>query len=72
VLGVTPETLPEAETVVRCDMEARTYRRLFFVGRRLVGAVLIGSIKGKRKLMDLIRQHAEVGEGAEREAMLLG
>jgi NAD(P)H-nitrite reductase large subunit len=72
VLGVTPETLPEAETVVRCDFEARTYRRLFFSENRLVGAVLIGSIKGKKKLMDLIRQHAEVKEQSEREAMLVG
>ncbi len=72
VLGVTPETAPDAESVVRCDPEARSYRKLFFVQNRLVGAVMIGSIKGKRKLMDLIRQRAEFAGQTERRALLQG
>jgi NAD(P)H-nitrite reductase large subunit len=72
VLGVTPETLPDPESVVRCDMERRTYRKLFFEGGRLVGAVMIGSIRGKKRLMDLIRQGAAFPSGPEREALLQG
>ncbi len=70
VLGVTPETLPDAETVTHCDMESRSYRRLFFSEDRLVGAVMIGSIKGKKRLMELIRQHAVFRTDAERRALL--
>ena len=70
VLGVTPETLPNAESVTRCDMEAKAYRRLFFNEDRLVGAVMIGSIKGKKKLMDLIKQHAVVKGESDRQALL--
>ncbi len=72
VLGVTPETLPDAASVVRCDMGARTYRKLFFNQGRLVGAVMIGSIRGKKKLMDLIRQRAVFRGASERQALLQG
>ena len=70
VLGVTPETLPEAEAVTRCDLGARTYRKMFFSEQRLVGAVLLGSIKGKKRLMELIRQRATFRTEAERRALL--
>lgn len=72
VLGVTPETLPDAESVTRCDLEARNYRKLFFNRNRLVGAVMIGSIKGKKKLMDLIRQGASFPTPADRHTLLHG
>lgn len=70
VVGVTPETLPDAESVTRCDTEARTYRKLFFRGDRLVGAVMIGSIKGKKKIMDMIRQGTECPTDADKQALL--
>lgn len=72
VLGVTPETLADVESVVRCDLEGRSYRKLFFNRNQLVGAALIGSIKGKKKLMDLIRQHAEFPAESDRNALLHG
>ncbi len=70
VLGVTPESLPEADSVTRCDPRARVYRRLFFSENRLVGAVLIGSIRGKKKLMELIREKVPVTGDAARRALL--
>ncbi len=70
VLGVTPETLPEAISLTRCDVAARSYRKLFFNEDRLVGAVLIGSVKGKKRLMDMIRQHARLASEKERQALL--
>ncbi len=70
VLGMTPENLPNVADVMRCDMEARTYRKLFFKGDILVGAVMIGSIKGKKKLMDLIKGHATFRTPEEKQALL--
>lgn len=72
VLGVTPETLPDAESVTRCDLETKSYRRLFFIEHRLVGAVMIGTIKGKKKLMDLIKQRTVFKEESDRQALLHG
>jgi NAD(P)H-nitrite reductase large subunit len=68
VLGMTPENHPELESVASVDLAARNYRKLFFLGERLVGAVLIGSIRGKRQLMDLIRSGQPVPV-AERRAL---
>lgn len=70
VLGVTPEALPGASSVTRCDFEARSYRRLFFQDDRLVGAVLLGSIKGKKRLMDLIREHAHCPTEGDKRILL--
>ncbi len=69
VLGMTPENHPDLESVGAVDMTARTCRKLFFLGDRLVGAVLIGSIHGKRRLMDLIRAGAQVAV-SERRGLL--
>jgi NAD(P)H-nitrite reductase large subunit len=69
VLGMTPENHPELESVGSADMAARNYRKCFFLGNRLVGAVLIGSIRGKRKLMDMIKNGTPVAV-SERQAVL--
>ncbi len=54
VMGVTTEEEPEAETLVEVDEEARNYKRLFFLGDKLVGAILIGKMKGRKKVLELI------------------
>lgn len=69
VLGMTPEDHPDLESVVQVDMAARTYRKLFFLGDRLVGGVLIGSIRGKRKLMEMMKAGNPVAVN-EREGLL--
>lgn len=67
VMGATPEISDQLEGISTVDMENRTYRRLFFMGSRLVGAVLIGDMKPRRQLLQLIRS----GEPIEdREALL--
>jgi len=68
VVGLTPESRPDLESVSRVDWETKSYRRLFFLGNRLVGAVLIGGRKGKRQLTDMIRERTPV-EGS-REKLL--
>src|SRR5207245_5425084 len=41
VMGVTTEEEPDAEALVEVDYEGRNYKRLFFLGDKLVGAILI-------------------------------
>ncbi len=68
VIGVTSEGRPDLESVTRTDMEERQYKKLFFLGDRLVGAITIGKPKGRKKLMALML----AGEPIEgpREALL--
>ena len=67
VMGATPEISDEVEGISTLDRENRTYRRLFFIGTRLVGAVLIGDMSPRRELLKLIRE----GEPVEdRQALL--
>jgi len=68
VLGITPEVIGGLEDVLRYDITTRHYRKLFFYENRLVGAVIIGELRGRRKLVQLIRERQPV-EG-DREALL--
>lgn len=54
VLGLTPESHPELERETQVNYATRKYRALFFYRGRLVGAVIIGVLKGRRKLEELI------------------
>jgi len=67
VMGATPEVSNELEAVSELDMEGRNYRRLFFLGSRLVGAVLIGDMSARRELLRLIRTGEPV---TDRKALL--
>jgi NAD(P)H-nitrite reductase large subunit len=60
VIGATPETHPEIESVSHADFVGDrpkdwTYRRLFFFEGRLVGAVIIGDMHAKVDLVKVIR-----------------
>jgi NAD(P)H-nitrite reductase large subunit len=55
VLGLTPESHPELERETQVNFDTRKYRALFFYQDRLVGAVIIGVLKGRRKLEELIK-----------------
>ncbi len=55
VMGLTGEEGSGLDTVQRCDHAARTYRRLFFQDGKLVGGAFIGELKGRAKLMHLIK-----------------
>jgi 3-phenylpropionate/trans-cinnamate dioxygenase ferredoxin reductase subunit len=59
VLGIT-EGLAGLESVRDFSYEKRYYRRLFFYQDRLVGAVLIGPPKGRRKLIEIMRSRERV------------
>src|ERR1700716_248923 len=60
VMGITPENTSELESVTRLDLEARLYRALFFYKGRLAGAVLIGTPKGRKRLIEMMVQGEQV------------
>jgi len=68
-IGSTPDVRPDMETVSRVDMNAQVYRRLFFWEGRLAGAALIGEIRVRRQLMDVIRSR-EVVPADERQKLV--
>jgi 3-phenylpropionate/trans-cinnamate dioxygenase ferredoxin reductase subunit len=55
VMGTTPASDPEIEAAIHLHREQRQYRKLFFRRDSLVGAIMIGSPKGRKRLIDLIR-----------------
>jgi NAD(P)H-nitrite reductase large subunit len=69
VMGITPENTSELEKVSKLDMEARMYRALFFYKGRIAGAVLIGTPKGRKKLIEMMEARLEVPP-EEREKLL--
>jgi NADPH-dependent 2,4-dienoyl-CoA reductase/sulfur reductase-like enzyme len=60
VLGLTPEQHPELEREVQFNFDTRKYRALFFYEGRLVGAVIIGVLKGRRKIEEIIKARQPV------------
>lgn len=68
-IGTTPDIRPDLEAISRVDMNARVYRRLFFLEGRLAGAVLVGDIRVRRQLMELIKSR-QVIPPAERQKLL--
>lgn len=60
VLGLTPEQHPELEHEVQYNFDTRKYRALFFHEGKLVGAVIIGVLKGRRKIEEIIRSREPV------------
>src|SRR6202035_578752 len=69
VMGITPENTSELESVTRLDLEARLYRALFFYKGRLAGAVLIGTPKGRKRLIEMMVKGEKV-PAEKREALL--
>src|SRR5258708_4432036 len=55
VAGVTPHVQPHLEAVRTYDFDEKFYRKLFFKDDRLVGAIMIGPPKGRKKLIEIMR-----------------
>ncbi len=60
VIGLTPENYPDLESWERLDAANRNYQRLFFLDNRLVGAVLIGDMRFRGKIFQLIKSREVV------------
>jgi NAD(P)H-nitrite reductase large subunit len=69
VMGITPENTSELESVTKLDLPSRSYRALFFYKGRIAGGVLIGTPKGRKKLIEMMVQGLEV-PADKREALL--
>jgi 3-phenylpropionate/trans-cinnamate dioxygenase ferredoxin reductase subunit len=55
VMGVTPDVQPDLESVRTFSFEEKFFRKLFFLEDRLVGAIMIGPPKGRKKLIEIMR-----------------
>jgi NAD(P)H-nitrite reductase large subunit len=55
VMGVTPDVQPDLESVRTFSFEEKFFRKLFFMDERLVGAIMIGPPKGRKKLIEIMR-----------------
>src|SRR5262249_56123778 len=55
VMGVTPDVQPDLESVRTYSFEERFFRKLFFMDDRLVGDIMIGPPKRRKKLMEIMR-----------------
>ena len=68
VMGVTPDVQPNLESVRTFSYEEKFFRKLFFLEDRLVGAIMIGPPKGRKKLIEIM--HSRVPITRPREELL--
>ncbi len=54
VMGVTPDVQPDLESVRTFSFDEKFFRKLFFLDDRLVGAIMIGPPKGRKKLIEIM------------------
>ena len=60
VMGVTPDVQPGLESVRTFSFEEKFYRKLFFKDDRLVGGIMIGPPKGRKKLIEIMRSRQRI------------
>ncbi len=73
VIGTAESNNPELESIARREPGEKgndNYRKLFFRENKLVGAIMIGSPKGRKKLVDIVKNQETIDSAAEREALL--
>lgn len=68
VAGVTPDVQPGLESVRTFSFDEKFYRKLFFKDERLVGAIMIGPPKGRKKLIEIMRSRQKIER--ERQELL--
>ncbi len=69
VIGTAESNNPELTSISRTMIDERgerNYRKFFFRGNRLVGSVFVGSPKGRKKIVEIIRVGQEFATQAER------
>lgn len=72
VMGIAESNNPDLTSISRTmpgDRGGHDYRKFFFLGNQLVGAVFVGSPKGRKKVVELIRSRQEFATTAEREGL---
>lgn len=72
VIGTAESNNPELTSISRTETGERgeqNYRKFFFKEHRLVGSVFIGSPKGRKKIVEIIRAGQEFPTQADREGL---
>jgi NAD(P)H-nitrite reductase large subunit len=73
VVGTAESNNPELKSISRREPGEKgneNYRKLFFREDKLVGVLMVGSPKGRRKLVDIVKGQQVIETAAEREAIL--
>jgi NAD(P)H-nitrite reductase large subunit len=73
VVGTAESNNPELEAISLREPGEKgneNYRKLFFRENRLAGVLMIGSPKGRKKLVELVKNQQEFTTSTEREALL--
>ena len=73
VVGTAESNNPELRSIARREPGEKgneNYRKLFFRDDKLVGVLMVGSPKGRRKLVDIVKNQQVIATTAEREALL--
>lgn len=74
VVGTAESNNPELVSIARREPGEKgneNYRKLFFRENRLVGVLMIGSPKGRKKLVEVVKSQQVIETAAEREALLV-
>ncbi len=74
VVGTAESNNPELSAIARREPGEKgneNYRKLFFRENKLVGVLMIGSPKGRKKLLDIVKNQQLLATSAEREALLI-
>lgn len=73
VVGTAESNNPELVAIARREPGEKgneNYRKLFFRDDKLVGVLMIGSPKGRKKLVDIVKNQQVFSTASEREALL--
>jgi NAD(P)H-nitrite reductase large subunit len=73
VVGTAESTNPELVAISRREPGEKgneNYRKLFFRDDKLVGVLMIGSPKGRKKLVEIVKSQQVFSAPSEREALL--
>jgi NAD(P)H-nitrite reductase large subunit len=73
VVGTAESTNPELVSIARREPGEKgneNYRKLFFRDNKLVGVLMIGSPKGRKKLVEIVKNQQVLATAAEREELL--
>jgi NAD(P)H-nitrite reductase large subunit len=73
VVGTAESNNPELEPIARREPGEKgneNYRKLFFRENKLVGVLMVGSPKGRKKLVEIVKNQQPIERAAEREALL--
>ncbi len=65
VMGITPDVQPGLDSVRTFSLEEKFFRKLFFYEDRLVGAIMIGPPKGRKKLIEIMRAREPITRNKE-------